>query len=160
MPQLPLSWAQAVVVTDTVVPVVLTEIPGPAGAGAAARATGSTVAAARVAPERRSGDEMRMWTALRRHGRRYIPCAAGVGNARAPSGSQQGADRARMRSATAQVTASPSGASPSGTSPSRAARQPSAPNVTFRSAERPPQVPSASRARIRTRCTTPASRPA
>ncbi|GAA2595155.1 hypothetical protein GCM10010424_50670 [Streptomyces lienomycini] len=134
---------------------VLTEIPGPARAGPADSATGSAAATATVAPKRRSGDEMRMWTALRRHGRRYIPCAAGIGNARAPSGSQQGGDPARMRSATGQVTRSPSRVAAG-----RAARQRPAPRVTFRSAEKPPQVPSASLARIRTRCVTPASRPA
>ncbi|GGT82240.1 hypothetical protein GCM10010256_47720 [Streptomyces coeruleorubidus] len=76
MPQLPLIWVHVLVVTDTVEPVVLTEMPGPAEAGTEARARGSAAAAATVRPERRTGDELRMWTALRRHGWRYIPCAA------------------------------------------------------------------------------------
>ncbi|GHD06930.1 hypothetical protein GCM10010313_25520 [Streptomyces violarus] len=75
MPQLPLIWVHALVVTDTVEPVVLTEMPGPAAAGTAARARGRA-AAATVRPVRRTGDELRMWTALRRHGWRYIPSAA------------------------------------------------------------------------------------
>ncbi|GAA4979156.1 hypothetical protein GCM10023257_16180 [Streptomyces hyderabadensis] len=98
---------------------------------------------------------MRMWTALRRHGRRYIPCAAGIGNARAPAGSQQGPGRTRMRRATGQVTRSPGRAGGG-----RAPGQRPVPVVTFRSVEKPPQVPSASLARIRTRWVTPASRPA
>ncbi|GGU65921.1 hypothetical protein GCM10010259_65300 [Streptomyces daghestanicus] len=54
VPQAPLIWAQAAVVTETVDPVVLTEIPGPAAAGPAVRARGSA-AAATIGPERRSG---------------------------------------------------------------------------------------------------------
>ncbi|GAA4005123.1 hypothetical protein GCM10022232_50770 [Streptomyces plumbiresistens] len=53
MPQLPLTWVQALVVTETVEPVVLTEIPETAAAGVAVRASGSA-AAATVRPERRS----------------------------------------------------------------------------------------------------------
>lgn len=33
VPQLPLIWVHALVVTDTVEPVVLTEMPGPHGSG-------------------------------------------------------------------------------------------------------------------------------
>src|SRR3954466_4816679 len=47
VPQLPLSWAHAVVVTETVEPVVLTEMPGPEAAGPAS-ARGSAAATARV----------------------------------------------------------------------------------------------------------------
>jgi hypothetical protein len=54
-PKLPLAFmvGHALVVTVTVDPVVLTEIPVCAAAGAA-RASGSAAAAARVRPERRS----------------------------------------------------------------------------------------------------------
>ncbi|GHB39667.1 hypothetical protein GCM10010377_33110 [Streptomyces viridiviolaceus] len=83
MPQLPFSRAQAVVMTDTVDPLVLTEIPGPAETDPAAGARGSATAAATVRPERRSGDGMRMGTALRRHGRRASLAPPGSGSVRA-----------------------------------------------------------------------------
>lgn len=49
MPQLPLTWVQALVVTETVDPVVLTEMPETATAGVAA----SAATAAAIGPERR-----------------------------------------------------------------------------------------------------------
>ncbi|GHH14054.1 hypothetical protein GCM10018780_54260 [Streptomyces lanatus] len=60
MPQLPLTFVQVLVVTETVDPVVLTEIPDTAAAGPAATKRGSE-AAATVRPERRKSDELRMW---------------------------------------------------------------------------------------------------
>jgi hypothetical protein len=60
VPQLPLTLVHALVVTETVDPVVLTEIPETATAGPAARVNGSAEAAATVRPERRKSDELRM----------------------------------------------------------------------------------------------------
>jgi hypothetical protein len=60
VPQLPLTLVQALVVTETVDPVVLTEIPETAAAGPAARVKGRAEAAATVRPERRKSDELRM----------------------------------------------------------------------------------------------------
>ncbi|GGT39981.1 hypothetical protein GCM10010254_69810 [Streptomyces chromofuscus] len=51
VPQLPFSWVQALVVTETVEPLVLTEIPEFAAAGPATRASGSA-AAVTAAPRR------------------------------------------------------------------------------------------------------------
>ncbi|MGC0373303.1 phage tail tape-measure protein [Streptomyces sp. SAI-229] len=151
MPQWPLTWVHELVLTETVDPVVLTEIPaaaaGPAGVSA-------STAAAATGPERSSGFEVRMWTAFRRHGRRYIPCAAEVGERPCcHEASQRAPGPARTPAASGQVTAS------SGR-PTPGPDQRPAPVVTVRSAEKPPQVPSGSIARIRTRWVTPASRPA
>ncbi|GAA3772171.1 hypothetical protein GCM10022403_004320 [Streptomyces coacervatus] len=57
VPQLPLLpvWEHALVVTETVDPLVLTEIPDAAAAGTAARASGNAAAAAAVRAERRNG---------------------------------------------------------------------------------------------------------
>jgi hypothetical protein len=57
VPQPPVGAVRehAVVVTETVDPEVLTEMPGAAAAGPAVRASGSAATAATVRPERRSG---------------------------------------------------------------------------------------------------------
>ncbi|GHD86061.1 hypothetical protein GCM10010508_12320 [Streptomyces naganishii JCM 4654] len=55
MPQLPSTSVQALVVTDTVLPLVLTEMPGPAAAGWAARPHASAAATAATGAERNSG---------------------------------------------------------------------------------------------------------
>lgn len=56
MPQTPVVrfWEHALVVTETVVPVVLTEIPDAAPAVPAVRARGRAAAAVTVRPERSS----------------------------------------------------------------------------------------------------------
>ncbi|GAB3174604.1 hypothetical protein GCM10027162_20210 [Streptomyces incanus] len=59
VPQPPLCWAHAVVVPETVEPVVLTKTPGPEEAGPVS-ARGSATAAATVSPERGRGFEQRM----------------------------------------------------------------------------------------------------
>ncbi|GAA2514690.1 hypothetical protein GCM10010423_02170 [Streptomyces levis] len=150
----------ALVVTDTVEPVVLTEMPGPAAAGTAARARGSA-AAAMVRPERRTIDELRMWTALRRHGWRYIPSAAEGRERPCCLRVSQGAPGPR-RTPDAAVQVTPrhptAGARAVGSAPRARGHRP-APVVTARSAEKPPQVPSGSIARMRTRWVTPLSRP-
>ncbi|GGM08191.1 hypothetical protein GCM10010129_60140 [Streptomyces fumigatiscleroticus] len=139
----------APVVTETVVPLVLTEIPEAATAAPAAGARGSA-AATRVTPGRRSGWSVRMGE---------LPSGGTVGGASvAPprigerpcclSGSQRGPGPARTPGASAQVTR----AGP--------ASHRGAPVITVRWAEKPPQVPSGSLARIRTRWVTPASSPA
>ncbi len=56
VPQLPLIWVHADVVTETVEPVVLTEMPESAAAGAAS-ARVSAAAAAAVGPERNTDVE-------------------------------------------------------------------------------------------------------
>ncbi|GAA1420027.1 hypothetical protein GCM10009601_17780 [Streptomyces thermospinosisporus] len=98
VPQLPLIWVHAVVVTDTVDPEVLTEMPAAAAGGARERA--SAAAAAAVGPVRIRGFAKRMSTAFRRHGWRYIPCAAeDRGNARAatgPANAQPATDALRL----------------------------------------------------------------
>jgi hypothetical protein len=55
LPKLPLIRVHALVVTETVDPLVLTEMPGPADACPAIRVSGSAAAAAAVRPVRRSG---------------------------------------------------------------------------------------------------------
>ncbi|GGX54937.1 hypothetical protein GCM10010321_85230 [Streptomyces chartreusis] len=60
VPQLPFTFVHELVVTETVDPVVLTEIPETAWACAAATNRGSAEAAATVRPERRKSDELRM----------------------------------------------------------------------------------------------------
>ncbi|GAA4309891.1 hypothetical protein GCM10023086_29460 [Streptomyces venetus] len=158
VPQLPLTWVQELVVTDTVEPVVLTEMPGPAAAGTAARARGSA-AAATVRPERRTGEVLRMLTALRRHGRRYIPCAAEGRERPCCLAVSQGAPGpGRTPGAPVQVTGS--FGRPMRGGPLRPGCHLRAPVVTVRSAEKPPHVPSGSIARIRTRRVTPETCPA
>ncbi|GAA3244700.1 hypothetical protein GCM10020256_70680 [Streptomyces thermocoprophilus] len=151
VPQLPLICVQALVTTDTVEPVVLTEMPEPrAAAGpAAVSASGNAAAAATVRPVRRRRAELRMGCPpaarlavhpLRRRGRER-PCCL--------KRSQCAARPIRTRSAPGQVTRSTG-------RPRPAAHRPV---VTARCGVHPPQVPSGSRARSRTRWLSPAFRP-
>ncbi|BBC29911.1 hypothetical protein SGFS_012050 [Streptomyces graminofaciens] len=150
VPKVPLAlFGHALVVTLTVEPVVLTEIPETAAADWAAAASGSAAAATTVRPERRSGLDIRIG----------LPSGGTVGGTSlAPP--RIGEPVLPRSEPTCPWPRAHADRPRAGDEFPRPAHRPPHPAVlTVRSTVYPPHVPSGSFARIRTRYDTPFSRP-
>ncbi|BBC97766.1 hypothetical protein SRO_6590 [Streptomyces rochei] len=163
VPQLPLIWVHALVTTETLDPVVLTEMPETAAEGAASTA-GSTAAAARVGAKRSMDMELRIGASGgTAGGTSHAPPRVGehpcclVSSQRGPGAPRTPAAPGRVTAPHARRRPRPAGMRRTVTCGQGRAGQ--RPVVTVRSADQPPQVPSGSRARSRTRCSSWAVRP-